>query len=44
MIAEKISDTIRGQKLPKSTASYYKTNPNTVRSEPLRAFSDDMLI
>ncbi|OAV01873.1 hypothetical protein AO382_0239 [Moraxella catarrhalis] len=44
MIAEKISDTIRGQKLPKSTASYYKANQSTVRGEPLRAFSDDMLI
>ncbi|MFB2537725.1 choline dehydrogenase [Acinetobacter sp. c3-l95] len=43
MMAEKVVDIMRGQKLPKSTAGYYKADPNVLRGKPMRAFSDDML-
>ena len=43
MIGEKIADAIRGQKLPKSTADYYKADPSVVRGKPVRAFDESML-
>ncbi len=43
MIGEKIADAIRGKKLPKSTAGYYKADPSVLRAEPMRAFDDSML-
>jgi len=36
MIAEKIADKIRGQKLPRSEAGYYKAGTAPVRQAPLR--------
>ncbi|AKG18849.1 choline dehydrogenase [Moraxella bovoculi] len=43
MMAEKIADVMRGQKLPKSTAGYYKADPNVLRQEPVRAFNPSMM-
>lgn len=43
MMAEKIADVMRGQKLPKSTAGYYKADPNVLRQEPVRAFDPSMM-
>lgn len=43
MIGEKIADAIRGKQLPKSTAGYYKANPNILRGEPMRVFDESML-
>lgn len=39
MIAEKIADQIRGQKLPRSQADYYKAGTAPVRQSPLRPFA-----
>lgn len=39
MLAEKIADTIKGKKLPKSTADYYVAGNAPVRGEPLRKIS-----
>jgi len=36
MIAEKIADQIRGKKLPRSEAGYYKAGTAPVRKAPLR--------
>ncbi|MBE9578757.1 MULTISPECIES: choline dehydrogenase [Moraxella] len=44
MMAEKIADVMRGQKLPKSTAGYYKADPNVLRQEPVRAFDPSMML
>ncbi|STY93690.1 choline dehydrogenase [Moraxella bovis] len=44
MMAEKIADAMRGQKLPKSTAGYYKADPNVLRQEPVRAFDPSMML
>lgn len=43
MMAEKIADVMRGQKLPRSTAGYYKADPNVLRQEPVRAFDPSMM-
>lgn len=43
MIGEKIADAIRGIKLPRSTAPYFKADPEHVRKPPLRQFDDNML-
>lgn len=43
MIGEKIADSIRGKKLPKSNAPYYKADPSVVRGMPMRAFDESML-
>ena len=43
MIGEKIADAIRGQKLERSTVSYYKANATAVRKPPLRVFTPDLL-
>ena len=37
MIAEKIADRIRGQKLPRATVDYYKAGKTPTRKAPLRA-------
>ena len=39
MMAEKIADQIRGQKLPLSQATYFKAGSNPVRQTPLRPFA-----
>lgn len=44
MMAEKIADVMRGQKLPKSTAGYYKADPNVLRQDPVRAFDPSMML
>ena len=44
MMAEKIADVMRGQKLPKSTAGYYKADPNVLRQEPVRAFDPSTML
>lgn len=44
MMAEKIADAMRGQKLPKSTVGYYKADPNVLRQEPVRAFDPSMML
>ena len=44
MMAEKIADVVRGQKLPKSTAGYYKADPNVLRQEPVLAFAPSMML
>ncbi|UYZ67413.1 choline dehydrogenase [Moraxella bovis] len=44
MMAEKIADVMRGQKLPKSTAGYYKADPNVLRQEPVRAFDPSVMV
>lgn len=38
MMAEKIADQIRGQKLPRSQAGYYKAGTAPVRQPPVRPF------
>lgn len=43
MIGEKIADSIRGKKLPKSDAPYYKADPSVLRNPPVRAFDEHML-
>lgn len=44
MIGEKIADAIKGQKLPKSNAPYYKADPSVLRNPPVRAFDEGMLL
>ncbi|AWY20422.1 choline dehydrogenase [Moraxella bovis] len=44
MMAEKIADVMRGQRLPKSTAGYYKADPNVLRQEPVRAFDPSVMV
>lgn len=44
MMAEKIADVMRGQKLPKSTVGYYKADPNVLRQEPVRAFDPSTML
>lgn len=44
MMAEKIADVMRGQKLPKSTTGYYKADPNVLRQEPVRAFDPSTML
>ena len=39
MMAEKIADQIRGQKLPPSQAPYFKAGSSPVRQTPLRPFA-----
>lgn len=43
MIGEKIADAIRGQKLPRSTAPYYKADDKPVRQAPKREFNEEMM-
>ncbi|MEB3767541.1 choline dehydrogenase [Acinetobacter sp. MD2] len=43
MIGEKIADIIRGQKLPRSEAPYFKANPKHLRNAPLREFDENLL-
>ena len=43
MIGEKIADAIRGQKLPRSTAPYFKADGIPVRQQPKREFTQDMI-
>ncbi|MEB3753926.1 choline dehydrogenase [Acinetobacter sp. MD2(2019)] len=43
MIGEKIADVIRGQKLPRSEAPYFKANPKHLRNAPLREFDENLL-
>lgn len=43
MMGEKIADAIRGKKLPKSDAPYYKADPKVLRGTPVRVFDESML-
>lgn len=43
MMAEKIADVMRGKKLAKSEAGYYKAVPSILRNEPMRKFTPDMM-